>query len=291
MLTNEISLADQLERFVRDQASQYGDVISYVPAKRPQQDATKQDATKQDAATPAASTQATAPNISEDPEPEVPAEPTTQTPAFVNPAIRILELEEKLAPYISEAWRNAPTLLAMKEIIHDCTKCPLAETRTKLVFGTGSPNAKVMIIGEAPGADEDASGEPFVGRAGQLLTKMLEAINFSREEVFIANILKSRPPNNRDPKPEEVAACEPYLWKQIELIQPKFILCFGRVAGMNLLKLQTPTLAKMRGQVYDLHGIQVMVTYHPAALMRNPDWKKGAWEDLQKFRQLYDGSV
>jgi uracil-DNA glycosylase family 4 len=263
MADKPLSLADQLEYFVREQASQFGEVISYVPGRR----------------APAA-------------EPPIGSVETIAVAgAPINPAIRILELEAKLAPYASEAWRTAPTLAVMHEIIHDCTKCALAATRTKLVFGTGSPTAKVMIIGEAPGADEDEVGEPFIGRAGKLLTKMLEAINFSRDEVFIANILKSRPPNNRDPKPEEVAACEPYLWKQIELIQPKFIMCFGRVAGMNLLKLDTPTLAKMRGNIYDLHGIQVMVTYHPAALLRNPDWKKGAWEDLQKFRQLYDASV
>ncbi len=257
-----LSLADELEIFVREQASQFGEVISYVPAKRNQ---------------PITTASVT--------------ETTKEVLAPVSSTLRIAELEEKLAPYNSEAWRQATSLDVMKEIIHDCTKCALGATRTKLVFGTGSAKAKVMVIGEAPGADEDAAGEPFIGRAGQLLTKMLEAVNFSRDEVFITNILKSRPPNNRDPKPEEVAACEPYLWKQIELIQPKFIICFGRVAGMNLLKLETATLAKMRGNVYDLHGISVMVTYHPAALLRNPDWKKGAWEDLQKFRQLYDAAV
>jgi DNA polymerase len=148
-----------------------------------------------------------------------------------------------------------------------------------------------MVIGEAPGKDEDEQGEPFVGRAGQLLNKMLIAINFPREEVFIANILKSRPPGNRDPKPEEVAACEPYLFKQIEIIKPKMILCVGRIAGSNLLKLESESLAKMRGQVFDFMNAKVMVTYHPAALLRNPNWKVGAWEDLQKFRKLYDEIV
>ncbi|MBS1904315.1 MAG: uracil-DNA glycosylase [Bacteroidetes bacterium] len=191
-------------------------------------------------------------------------------------------------PSTSEPWENATDLVMLKSMIENCTKCPLHETRTKFVFGVGNPNAKVMVIGEAPGADEDKKGEPFVGRAGQLLDKMLLAINFPREEVFIANILKSRPPGNRDPQPAEVAACEPYLWKQIDIIKPKMILCMGRIAGINLLKNGIDTLAKLRGNVYDFRGAKVMVTYHPAALLRNPNWKHGAWEDLQKFRALYD---
>ena len=188
----------------------------------------------------------------------------------------------------SDDWKKAQDLPTLKSQIEGCTKCELYKTRTNFVFGVGNPNAKVMVIGEAPGADEDKKGEPFVGRAGQLLDKMLIAINFPREEVFIANILKSRPPGNRDPKPEEIAACEPYLWKQIELIKPKMILCVGRVAGNNLLKLESDSLAAMRGKAYDFMGAKVMVTYHPAALLRNPNWKAGAWEDLQKFRKMYD---
>jgi DNA polymerase len=145
-----------------------------------------------------------------------------------------------------------------------------------------------MVIGEAPGADEDMAGEPFIGRAGQLLTKMLEAVNFKREDVFIVNMLKSRPPNNRDPKPDEIEACEPYLWKQILLIKPKMILCLGRIAAVSLLKGKETVLGKMRGNVYEYYGIKVMATYHPAALLRNPDWKRPAWEDLQQFRKMYD---
>jgi DNA polymerase len=192
---------------------------------------------------------------------------------------------------ISEDWKSASDLPTLQSMISGCTKCELHKTRTNFVFGVGNPNAKVMVIGEAPGADEDEQGEPFVGRAGQLLNKMLAAINFPREEVFIANILKSRPPGNRDPKPEEVAACEPYLFKQIEIIKPKMILCVGRVAGTNLLKLEGESLAKMRGRAFDFMRAKVMVTYHPAALLRNPNWKAGAWEDLQKFRKLYDELV
>lgn len=199
--------------------------------------------------------------------------------------------EVKLAAHSAEPWAQATTLEELKQLTASCTKCELHRTRKNYVFGVGNPNARVMVIGEAPGADEDAKGEPFVGRAGQLLDKMLLAIGFPREEVFIANILKSRPPGNRDPLPTEVAACEPYLWKQIELIKPKMILCMGRIAGTNLLKNGIDTLAKMRGNVYDYMDAKVMVTYHPAALLRNPNWKVPAWEDLQKFRKLYDELV
>jgi uracil-DNA glycosylase family 4 len=188
----------------------------------------------------------------------------------------------------SDDWKNASDLPMLKSMIEGCTKCELYKTRTNFVFGVGNPQAKVMVIGEAPGADEDKQGIPFVGRAGQLLDKMMIAINFPREQIYIANILKSRPPGNRDPKPDEVAACEPYLWKQIEIIKPKMILCVGRIAGNNLLKLESDSLASMRGKFFDLMGAKVMVTYHPAALLRNPAWKVGAWEDLQKFRKLYD---
>lgn len=191
----------------------------------------------------------------------------------------------------SQDWESATDLLTLKSMIENCTKCALHQTRTKFVFGVGNPHAKVMVIGEAPGADEDKKGEPFVGRGGQLLDKMLLAIDFPREEVFIANILKSRPPGNRDPQADEIAACEPYLWKQIDIIRPKMILCMGRVAGVNLLKNGISTLKDLRGNVYDFRGAKVMVTYHPAALLRNPNWKHGAWEDLQKFRKLYDEMV
>ncbi len=194
-------------------------------------------------------------------------------------------------PQSSDDWKSSTDLPMLKSLAENCTKCDLHLTRTNFVFGVGNPNAKVMVIGEAPGKDEDEKGEPFVGRAGQLLNKMLIAINFPREEVYIANILKSRPPGNRDPKPHEVAACEPYLWKQIEIIKPKMILCVGRVAGNNLLKLESDSLAAMRGKTFDFMGAKVMVTYHPAALMRNPAWKVGAWEDLKKFRKLYDELV
>jgi uracil-DNA glycosylase family 4 len=250
-------LSIELERFVKEQASRFGDVISYVPAK--------------------AATKVTKIEKNNSPMPS-----TSSVPSF---ALDLLA--DKLKIHKSEPWFKAKTLSELEEAIHDCQKCSLGATRIKFVFGVGDPHAKVLVIGEAPGADEDASGEPFVGRAGQLLNKMLAAVEFKREEVFIANILKSRPPNNRDPKPEEVAACEPYLWKQISLIQPKLILCLGRIAGTNLLKINE-SLGKMRNQDYNFCGIPVVVTYHPAALMRNPDWKHGAWEDLKRLRKMYE---
>lgn len=164
---------------------------------------------------------------------------------------------------------------------------PLDRTRTNPVFGVGNPSADVMIIGEAPGADEDLKGEPFVGRAGQLLDKILEAIGFKREDVYIANILKSRPPNNRNPLPDEIAAHEPVLFKQIALIRPKIILSVGRVSGTTLLRCND-ALGALRQRVHDFHGIPLLVTYHPAALLRNPNWKRPTWEDVQLLRSHYD---
>jgi DNA polymerase len=189
--------------------------------------------------------------------------------------------------YPDEPWAGTVTLAELNSTICDCQKCSLGATRTKFVFGVGNPNADIVLIGEAPGADEDAQGEPFVGRAGQLLNKILDAIHFKREEVYICNILKCRPPNNREPASEEVQKCEPYLWKQLELIKPKIILCLGRVSAQVLLKT-TDTLTKLRENVHDYRGIPLLVTYHPAALLRNPNWKRPAWEDVQKLRKMYD---
>ncbi len=190
-------------------------------------------------------------------------------------------------PYPNEPWISAATVDDLNAQICQCLKCPLGKTRINFVFGVGNPHADIVVIGEAPGADEDDQGEPFVGRAGQLLNKILEAIRFKREEVYICNILKCRPPNNRDPLPEEIELCEPYLWKQLEIIKPKMILCLGRIAGQALLKTND-TLTNLRGKFHDYRGIKLMVTYHPAALLRNPNWKKPAWEDVQLFRKTYD---
>ncbi len=173
------------------------------------------------------------------------------------------------------------------EEIKNCQKCALAKTRQNFVFGAGNPDASLMLIGEAPGAEEDRQGIPFVGRAGQLLTKMLKAIDFDREEVYIGNILKCRPPGNRDPHPDEILACKPHLKEQIRIIKPDFILALGRIAGQALLN--TPTaLGKLRQQVFSLENAKALVTYHPAALLRFPQYKDKTWEDLQLLKKLYD---
>lgn len=192
---------------------------------------------------------------------------------------------------LKEDWMKSESVEELNNNIHDCKKCPLAKTRTNFVFGTGNPNADVIVVGEAPGAEEDKQGKPFVGRAGQLLTDILKAINFSREDVFICNILKCRPPENRNPLPEEIVHCEPYLIKQLELIKPKMILAVGTFAGQTLLRTKDP-LGKMRGKIFDFHAGEIkaklLVTYHPAALLRNPNWKKPTWEDVKLFRKEYD---
>ena len=193
-------------------------------------------------------------------------------------------------PITDEAWGSAQTLDGLHERICDCVKCPLGHTRTKFVFGTGNPAATLMIIGEAPGADEDAQGEPFVGKAGQLLNKILEAIGFKRGDVYICNILKCRPPGNRKPLAEEVDLCIPYLRKQIALVKPKLILALGLTAAENLLAT-TESLGRLRGRIFEYEGTPLMVTYHPAALLRNPNWKRPAWEDVQAVRKLHDELV
>lgn len=184
-------------------------------------------------------------------------------------------------------FQNAESLDALNSMICECQKCGLGKTRTKFVFGIGNPNAHAMLIGEAPGADEDKQGEPFVGRAGKLLNDILKAVNLNREDVYIANILKCRPPGNRDPQPVEMDTCIPYLNKQIELIKPKIILCLGRISANGLLNKRL-SLSDLRQNVYEYKGVKLIATYHPAALLRNPQWKRGCWEDIQKFKKLYD---
>ncbi len=178
----------------------------------------------------------------------------------------------------------------LREQVAACTNCPLHHGRTMTVFGSGSETADWMVIGEAPGAEEDRQGEPFVGRAGQLLTSMLKAMGIQRQQVYIANIIKCRPPANRDPAAEEVAACESYLQQQIAHVRPRIILALGRVAAQNLLKVDTP-IGRLRGQCFEYAELQipVVVTYHPAYLLRSPKEKRKAWDDLQVATNLYAG--
>jgi DNA polymerase len=196
----------------------------------------------------------------------------------------VLKSEWKIDP----RWHESGSLKVLDSKISGCLKCALGSTRKNFVFGVGNPDAKLVLIGEAPGADEDEQGEPFVGRAGQLLNKILAAVQLRREDVYICNILKCRPPNNRDPLPDEVEACEPFLKKQLEIINPKLVLCLGRIAAQTLLKTNA-TLSELRNNIYVYQGIKVLVTFHPAALLRNPNWKRPAWEDVQKMKKMYDG--
>lgn len=183
--------------------------------------------------------------------------------------------------------REIDSLEELEAYVENTILVPLDETRKNAVFGVGAPDADLVIVGEAPGAQEDKQGEPFVGRAGQLLDQILEAIDFSREEVYITNIVKSRPPQNRNPRSAEVEAHIPILYKQLALIKPKLILCVGKVAGNTLLD-RSSSLGSMRGKFHDFHGIPTMVTYHPAALLRNSQWKRPTWEDVKLLRARYD---
>jgi DNA polymerase len=171
-------------------------------------------------------------------------------------------------------------LLAVREELGECTRCKLGPGRTRLVFGVGNPTAELMFVGEGPGADEDAQGEPFVGRAGQLLTRMIEAMGTRREDVYIANVVKCRPPGNRNPEPDEIEACERFLRAQIEAIRPKVIVALGKFAAQTLLRDTTP-ITRLRGRWGSYQGVRLMPTFHPAYLLRSPDEKKKAWEDLQ----------
>ncbi len=172
------------------------------------------------------------------------------------------------------------TLAEVRAELGDCKRCKLHATRNKLVFGTGAEDAALMFVGEAPGADEDRLGEPFVGRAGELLDKMIEAMGWTRHTVYIANILKSRPPGNRNPEPDEVAACFPFLERQIEAIAPRIIVALGRPAANGLLNNTTP-ISALRGRFHDRRGVRVMPTFHPAFLLRTPERKRDAWNDLK----------
>jgi len=181
--------------------------------------------------------------------------------------------------------RSVPSVLSLEDIrrdMEDCQCCSLHAGRKNVVFGSGNPQARLVFVGEAPGADEDQQGLPFVGRAGQLLTKIIEAMGFKREDVYIANILKCRPPNNRNPLPAEIQVCEPFLVKQLRAISPEIICALGTFAAQTLLKREIP-ITVMRGKFYDYHGIALMPTYHPAYLLRNPSAKRQVWEDVQQI--------
>jgi len=185
----------------------------------------------------------------------------------------------------------AEALAAVRADIGDCTRCKLHKLgRSQVVFGVGNPNADLMFVGEAPGADEDVQGIPFVGRAGQLLTKIIEAIELKRDDVYIANVIKCRPPQNRNPEPDEVETCEPFLFRQIDLIKPKVIVALGKFAAQALLQSDAP-ISRLRGRVFDYRGAKLIPTFHPAYLLRNPSSKREVWEDMKLVKKLLSAQV
>ncbi|MBI4885575.1 MAG: uracil-DNA glycosylase [Acidobacteria bacterium] len=202
------------------------------------------------------------------------------------------EFADAAAPPAAPVERSASpaaTLVAIRADLGDCTRCKLHGLgRRQIVFGVGNPDADLMFVGEAPGADEDIQGEPFVGRAGQLLTKIIEAIGLRREDVYIANVIKCRPPGNRNPEPDEVGQCEPFLFRQIDTVRPKVIVALGKFAAQSLLRTTDP-ITKLRGREYRYREAILMPTYHPAYLLRTPSAKRQVWDDMRRVRAILGG--
>jgi len=194
-------------------------------------------------------------------------------------------------PLVQIARSSSEALAAIRaDLGEDCSRCKLHTLgRKQIVFGVGNPDADLMFVGEAPGADEDAQGIPFVGRAGQLLTKIIEAIGLARDQVYIANVIKCRPPGNRNPEPDEVDTCEPFLFQQIDVIAPKVIVALGTFAAKALLRTQDP-ISRLRGRIYDFRGAKLIPTFHPAFLLRSPERKRDVWDDMKKVRALLQDS-
>jgi len=211
------------------------------------------------------------------------AAPPPRAPAAAAPGERPASVPASNgAPFGAPGLGATRTLEELRSHIGDCQRCKLAPHRTHLVFGVGNPRARLVFVGEAPGRDEDLQGEPFVGRAGQLLTEIIsKGMRLDRTDVYIANVIKCRPPENRNPEPDEVASCEPFLLRQLELIGPEVIVALGKFAAQTLLRTKAP-ITRLRGRWYDYHGIKLMPTFHPAYLLRNPGDKRLVWEDIQK---------
>jgi DNA polymerase len=233
------------------------------------------------------------PTIAETPAlPSIPAATPAVTPAPAASVLSDIPSGLSVGAPGGELFGGLASLRSLEEIaahVASCTRCPLYSTATNPVPGEGNPDADFMCVGEAPGATEDETGRPFVGAAGQLLTKILGAIDLRREDVYICNVLKHRPPGNRNPRPEEVTACSPYLIRQIELIRPKVILALGTFAAQTLLETKL-SIGKLRSQIHRYYGVPLIVTYHPAALLRNPSWKRPAWEDVKLARRILDSA-
>jgi DNA polymerase len=221
---------------------------------------------------------------------ELGVEGVSRDPAWRTRRSASVEREPHLPPAppepVLQIVRSGETLPDIRTDIGDCTRCKLHKLgRTQIVFGVGNPQADLMFVGEAPGADEDIQGFPFVGRAGQLLTKIIEAINLRREDVYIANVIKCRPPHNRNPEPDEVAQCEPFLFRQIDVIQPKVIVALGKFAAQCLLKTTDP-ITRLRGREFKYRNAILIPTYHPAFLLRTPSAKRDVWEDMKRVRAI-----
>ena len=211
-------------------------------------------------------------------------------PTRVPPGLSVEAPEPSTDLFVVDPITRLDTLEAVAKAVAACRKCGLGQTRMNGVPGEGDPQAGFVCVGEAPGATEDETGRPFVGRAGKLLDDILKAIGFARADVFICNVLKCRPPHNRDPEPLEVAGCSPYLHRQLELIRPRVILALGRPAAHALLGTNA-SLGDLRGKLHRYRGIPLVVTYHPAALLRNPNWKRPTWDDVRLARRIYDGQA
>jgi DNA polymerase len=283
-------LLRDLRAIVEHERALHGDLFPLPPAEAASssssedttsKDTTDASATAPDASSPTASDDA----ASDDPMPNYDLFGNQVDPAE-DPSLPPWERIEALIPD-DAPYKDAETLDEVEQYLTDTVLVPIDEDRENPVFGVGDPAADLVIIGEAPGRNEDEEGEPFVGRAGQLLDKILDAINFKREEVYITNILKSRPPRNRDPKSGEVDAHLPVLYKQIAIIRPEIILAVGKVAANTLLD-RSSSLSNLRDQEHDFYGIPLMATYHPAALLRNSQWKRPTWEDVKLLRTRYD---
>lgn len=219
------------------------------------------------------------------------ASPTTHTSSALGPTpqptppeLSPPAVQETLLTEAADDPLAHVSLAELETVTKACTKCRLHAGRTHVVFGVGNPQAELMFVGEAPGRDEDLQGEPFVGRAGQLLTRIIEAIGLKRNDVYIANVIKCRPPNNRNPQDDEIARCEPYLLRQIELVQPRIIVALGTFAAQTLLKTTQP-ISQLRGRFHTYHGVKLMPTFHPAFLLRNPERKRAVWEDMQAVQR------
>ena len=213
-------------------------------------------------------------------------DPEWSRPAAADEAKASYHIAEAAPDPVRFSASAADALAALRDEIGDCTRCKLHGLgRSQVVFGVGNPQADLMFVGEAPGHDEDLQGIPFVGRAGQLLTKIIEAIGLTRDQVYIANVIKCRPPENRNPEPDEVATCQPFLFRQIESIAPRVIVALGSFAAKTLLSTEAP-ISRLRGRVYDLKGAKLVCTFHPAYLLRSPDRKRDTWEDMKKAKQL-----